>query len=217
MSFWRYYGLVLSAAVRETFSHARQKIALGVILSVIAFVFQHLLQLRNWTDTAKIIITVLGASVVVIFGSFIKHLFLGPVLLHRRQQAEIDLLTISPSVPKPGLTGAVLSVGIDAVTESRCRVQITSWVRNQSNVGTLARVLSISLRDRKGEPLFLAWPPVGGQRSDLETKFQPRLEYGHRVEGVLPLIVETAMENVDTSSATITIADDFDQTLVLKF
>jgi hypothetical protein len=94
MSFWHYWGLVFSAALRQTFSHARQKILLGLMLSIIAFLFQwRVLRLHNWTDTEKIITSLLAASDVVMAGSLMKNLLMGPVLLHRKQQSGADDLT----------------------------------------------------------------------------------------------------------------------------
>ena len=161
--------------------------------------------------------------VAVLWGlTFIFDFLRSPALLDSEQQAIIESFQQQESsrqkAPKRVLVGRVETIAIDRVTGRLDRVQIAAWIRNESNVGTAARVLSISLRDRKREPLFLAWPSTGGQLSDLETKLkQQRLGYGYRIHGTLPLIVEVPMVNVDTSFASITIADDFDQAIVLQF
>jgi hypothetical protein len=86
---WQYWKPVLMVAARKTLSHARLKILLGVILSILTFLFQHVLNLRNWSDTQKVIASVISAAVVVMLVSLITHLLLEPVLLHQEQQAMI--------------------------------------------------------------------------------------------------------------------------------
>jgi hypothetical protein len=93
MSGWNYWGVVSRNAVRETFSHARRKLLLGLMLSIIAFLLQwKVLHLRNWTDTEKIITSLLGAALIVMAVSFLKNLLMGPVLLHGKHQSEINAL-----------------------------------------------------------------------------------------------------------------------------
>src|SRR5438105_2820167 len=86
---WQYWTSVLVVAARKTLSHARQKLVLGFILTILTYLCQHVLNLRNWNDTQTVITSVIIAVVVVMLGSFIKHLLLEPVLLHQEQQAMI--------------------------------------------------------------------------------------------------------------------------------
>jgi hypothetical protein len=70
--------------VRETFSHALRKILLGVFISTIAFILQwSVFKLRNWTDTEKVISTILGAAAIVIVGSFLVNAFRVPAELQK--------------------------------------------------------------------------------------------------------------------------------------
>jgi hypothetical protein len=86
---WQYWRSVLGAAARNTLSHARQKIVLGLSLSLIAFAFQYFLNLRTWSDTQKVIVSLLGAAFLVMLGSFLKHVLLEPAAIHREQRQRV--------------------------------------------------------------------------------------------------------------------------------
>ena len=87
---WRYWKFVVAQAGRRTLTHAHQKLLLGLILSVLATALQFVLQVRSLSDTAKITISILGSAVVVIVGSFLKHLIFAPPSIHEEQQQRLQ-------------------------------------------------------------------------------------------------------------------------------
>src|ERR1039458_3251476 len=84
-----YWISVLGKILIATFSHWRRKVLLGLVITMIALIVQYGLHLRSLTDTEKFGLSFIVASVVVIIGSFFKHLFLVPPALYREQQLTI--------------------------------------------------------------------------------------------------------------------------------
>jgi hypothetical protein len=114
---------------------------------------------------------------------------------------------------KPELVGEIIGVNRAPIAETRCHVQIAAWIRNNRHVETGVRV-RVAINDAEGKPLFI--PHLHDQSFGLRLQTE-RLEYGRRVEGFFPFDVETSMTNVDGTSATVTLLDDFDQITVLRF
>lgn len=100
--------------LRETRSHARKKLVLGLVLSVLAIGLQYLLQVRSFSDTEKICFSLIASAVIVLMGSFLKNLILTPPSMHREQQNEIARLE-----KQLADTAAALKVTIDRGTLER--------------------------------------------------------------------------------------------------
>ncbi len=120
---------------------------------------------------------------------------------------------------RPELVGGITCVSKAplSVIDSRCRIQIEAWIRNDRHVETGVRIAAVALSNTPGEALFIPSLSVQQPTTNLVVKLQTeRLEYGRRVEGSLLLDVEAPMTSVDPKSATVTVVDDFDQTTVLR-
>ena len=85
-----YWKTVLRSVLAGTFSHVRNKLLLGLVLSMIALGLQYLLRVRSWSDSEKIAISLVGSAVIVMIGSFIKHLVTVPASIHQKQEQEIE-------------------------------------------------------------------------------------------------------------------------------
>ena len=86
---WRYWKSAAIEARRRTLTHALQKILTGVVLSMLATGAQFALSLRGLSDSAKIVISLLGSAVLVMVGSFLKNLILVPPSIHEEQEAKL--------------------------------------------------------------------------------------------------------------------------------
>jgi hypothetical protein len=74
--------MVFRIAVAKTFSHARNRLLLGLVLSVIATALQYLFQIRGLSDTAKIAISFAGSAVIAMVSAFVWHLIVTPAVLY---------------------------------------------------------------------------------------------------------------------------------------
>jgi hypothetical protein len=77
-----YWKLVLRKVFAATISHARNKILLGLVLAVLALIIQYWLNVRAWSDTEKIALSLVVAAVVVLFVSFVSGLVTVPAAMY---------------------------------------------------------------------------------------------------------------------------------------
>lgn len=120
---------------------------------------------------------------------------------------------------RPELLGGIIGVSKSPLSllNTRCRIQIDAWIRNDRRVETGVRLAAIVLRNTQGKELFIPTLSVQQPTTNLEVKLQTeRLGYGRRIEGFWAFEVDTSMENVDGASAEVTILDDFDQRTLLR-
>src|SRR5258708_39761385 len=90
MEIWRYWKRILRTVLRETFSISFKKILRGTVIAVIAALLQYyLFALRNWTDTQKIVGSLVGAAITVIVLEFLWQVIRTPADLHQKQNQEI--------------------------------------------------------------------------------------------------------------------------------
>jgi hypothetical protein len=84
-----YWRMVFRLARRETFSHAQNKIILGLVIAMLATLLQYLLKIRSLNDSEKIALRLFGSYGVVMGGSFLWSLIRTPAALHlnRKQRA----------------------------------------------------------------------------------------------------------------------------------
>jgi hypothetical protein len=121
----------------------------------------------------------------------------------------------TPLTQRPALVGKITSVDSLHIspTDTRCRIRIHAWIRNDGRVETGARV-AVAINDTHGKPLFISG--ILDQSLGLELLTR-RLKYGRRAAGFLAFDVETLMANVDGKTATVTLFDDFDKNTVLRY
>jgi hypothetical protein len=74
--------MVCGRAIKEAFSHARNKLLLGFVVAILATALQYALKLRGLTDSEKIAISLMGSAVVVMVGSFVWNLVRIPAMLY---------------------------------------------------------------------------------------------------------------------------------------
>jgi hypothetical protein len=84
MDLFEYWRAILAIATSKTVRHFRAKIALGLVIAVVAALFQFLLHVRALSDTDKILISLFGSAAIVMVGAFLWNLFLAPPEFHNK-------------------------------------------------------------------------------------------------------------------------------------
>jgi hypothetical protein len=77
-----YWKLVLRKVLAATVSHARNKILAGLVFAILALVIQYRLNVRGWSDTEKIALSLVAAAVVVLCVSFLSGLVTVPAAMY---------------------------------------------------------------------------------------------------------------------------------------
>src|SRR5690348_551635 len=84
-----YWTLVLRRAIQEKSADFKQKFLRGLTTTVIAVLLQwYWFSLRNWTDTQKMIATLFGSVLAVIFVEFLWQFIRLPAHIWEDQQVE---------------------------------------------------------------------------------------------------------------------------------
>jgi len=77
---------VIRAATRAVFSHARQKVLLGLVLAVVATIIQYVLAIRDWNGTQKMLFSLAASAVIVMVFSFLWNILSTPVAMDNDQR-----------------------------------------------------------------------------------------------------------------------------------
>ena len=98
---------------------------------MIAFAIQYALSLRSLSDTEKVLISLVGAAVIVMAGSFLWHLIATPAVLHRNQIGRIAELERSLEEARESrdalTTRPEISVSVDRGTLQQAHATSTGY------------------------------------------------------------------------------------------
>lgn len=87
-----YWTIILRSACAEMFTRYREKIKLGLALGIMALIIQYALDVRGFSDSSKIAISLVASAALVMAWSFIKGLITTPASMHAQQLGAIDAL-----------------------------------------------------------------------------------------------------------------------------
>ena len=156
-----YWASVFQRAVQEKSADFKQKFLRGLATAVIAVLLQwYWFSLRNWTDTKKMVATLIGSVIAVIVVEFLWQFIRIPAVINEEQKTEIlqanktiqDLQKTTPITTEQRERRSLIADKIQPLTDDAKRflksIALHAWIEptRLSNLGFQQEIVDEAMR-----------------------------------------------------------------------